>query len=363
MTFTIRRSSLVILVVLLMIGLGLFAASRATAASSTPVVYVAVGDNFPDALGAASAAAVQGGPVLLVQKDTIPSETKGELSRLAPDVIYVSGGTAVISDSVFNALKAYAPSVVRVAGNNRYGTAAAVSQSAFPVTGGVGGGDVASLTASVNMLISQVNGLAGRIDTLETENAALKATLAGVSRDGDTLLFTGMNLQVTNGAGQTHSSSNGLGNVIIGYNEDPGGAQDRTGSHYLVVGFNNGWSAYGGIVAGVDNSSNAPWASVTGGRNNVASGEGASVSGGYANTGSGFYASVVGGQLNHASGQGASIAGGSNNTATGDFSSITGGSGNEVVGDYDTIVGGDDKTNISWDGAIVIGEGFWDPVD
>jgi len=42
---------------------------------------------------------------------------------------------------------------------------------------------------------------------------------------------------------------------------------------------------------------------------------------------------------------------------------VTGGSGNEVVGDYDTVVGGDDKTNISWDGAIAIGEGFWDAPD
>lgn len=167
MTFTIRRSTLAVSVVLLMISAGLFAASRATAASSTPVVYVAVGDNFPDALGAASAAAVQGGPVLLVQKTSIPSETKAELIRLSPDVIYVSGGPAVISDAVFNALKAYAPTVTRVAGSNRYGTAAAVSQSAFPATGGVGGGDADTLDGFDSSYFLPTTGQTANTDLLD----------------------------------------------------------------------------------------------------------------------------------------------------------------------------------------------------
>jgi len=41
------------------------AGNQANAASSTPVVYVATGENFPDALGAGPAAALVKGPILL----------------------------------------------------------------------------------------------------------------------------------------------------------------------------------------------------------------------------------------------------------------------------------------------------------
>ncbi len=143
--------------------------SRASAASATPVVYVATGENFPDALGASAAAAVQGGPVLLVTKNSIPPETATELSRLSPDAIFVAGGTAVVSDTVFEALKTYAPSVIRVAGSNRYATAAEVSKSAFPVTL-AGGGDTAALEAAVAALTA-------RLDAFEASGKAADSDL------------------------------------------------------------------------------------------------------------------------------------------------------------------------------------------
>jgi putative cell wall-binding protein len=90
----IRRSVLVVVLSLLVVAAGIVLVSqRASAASSTPVVYVATGENFPDALGAAAAAAVQGGPVLLVRNTSIPAATAAELARLSPNVIYVAGGT------------------------------------------------------------------------------------------------------------------------------------------------------------------------------------------------------------------------------------------------------------------------------
>lgn len=294
MTVTIRRS-LILVVALLVITAGVFVVQRANAASATPVVYVATGENFPDALGAAGAAAVQGGPVLLVQKTSIPAETKAELSRLNPDVIYVAGGTAVVSDAVFDQLKAYAGSVVRVAGANRYSTAVEVSKSAFPVTGG--GGSTAALEAQVAALSAEVD--------------ALQAMLAGVTRDGTTLLFTGMNLQVVNGEGNT-ATSNSRGNVIIGYNTpEPSAARgSRTGSHYLVVGDNHSYTAYGGIVAGFRNTATGSRASVFGGTDNTASGLRASVFNGDNNTASSNYATVLGGRDNTASGIQSAVLGG-----------------------------------------------------
>ena len=143
--------------------------SRASAASATPVVYVATGEGFPDALGASSAAAVQGGPVLLVTKNSIPAETATELVRLSPEVIYVAGGTAVVSDTVFEALQTYAPSVIRVAGRNRYETAVEVSKSAFPITL-TGGSDTAALEAAVATLTA-------RLDAFESGGKAADADL------------------------------------------------------------------------------------------------------------------------------------------------------------------------------------------
>jgi len=99
---------------------------------ATPIVIVATGENFPDALGAGPAGGAERAPVLLVTKNSIPAATKAELARLQPNEIHIAGGTAVISASVEQQLGAYAAHVVRLAGANRYETAAEVSKSAFP---------------------------------------------------------------------------------------------------------------------------------------------------------------------------------------------------------------------------------------
>jgi len=97
-----------------------------------PVAYVATGVNFPDALAGGAAAAHQGGPLLLVTQSTIPSATAAELSRLAPGRIRVLGGTGVISDAVMRQLDAYTTGPVdRMAGPDRYATAASISAGTF----------------------------------------------------------------------------------------------------------------------------------------------------------------------------------------------------------------------------------------
>jgi hypothetical protein len=103
----------------------------------TRVVYVATGENFPDALGAAAAAAVGLGPVLLVQQNAIPAPTLDELNRLQPPKVVIVGGTAVISNGVQGQLEGlgWGPTVTRIAGANRYDTAAALSATTFPTSG------------------------------------------------------------------------------------------------------------------------------------------------------------------------------------------------------------------------------------
>ncbi len=108
------------------------ALSTSAFSSAVPVVYVATGANFPDALAGGPAARVAGGPILLVEKWAVPDVTAKELSRLKPGRIVVLGGTAAIAAQVLTALDAYTTgSVSRVAGADRYATAASISHAAF----------------------------------------------------------------------------------------------------------------------------------------------------------------------------------------------------------------------------------------
>ncbi len=80
--------------------------------------FVAVGDDFPDALSAASYAAMREMPILLSQTESLPDPTEGALDKLEITATVVAGGDAVISDSVFEEL----PDAVRVAGADRWET-------------------------------------------------------------------------------------------------------------------------------------------------------------------------------------------------------------------------------------------------
>lgn len=89
-------------------------------------VYVASGENFPDALAGGPAAASQGAPLLLVpQTGTLPSVVANELKRLKPSYITIFGGTGAVSAGMATQLKTFADAkeVYREAGRDRYETA------------------------------------------------------------------------------------------------------------------------------------------------------------------------------------------------------------------------------------------------
>jgi putative cell wall-binding protein len=145
--------------------------SAATFSPPVPVVFIATGDVFSDALAAAPAAAVDRGPVLLVTLTAIPVATAAELTRLNPAKIVVLGGPLAVADSVVTALQAYtAGPVTRIAGPDRYSTAAAISAATF--NPGVGVAYIVSDTGFADALVA---GAAA---------AAAKAPILIVSRDG-----------------------------------------------------------------------------------------------------------------------------------------------------------------------------------
>lgn len=100
--------------------------------AGTSTAYVATGASFPDALSGGAAAARDGAPVLLTRRDELPAAAHAALQRLAPSRIVILGGTGAVGSSVEATLRGIAPTVVRLAGVDRYETAVAVSRATHP---------------------------------------------------------------------------------------------------------------------------------------------------------------------------------------------------------------------------------------
>jgi hypothetical protein len=246
---------------------------------------------------------------------------------------------------------------------------------AWAAAGGVPA-EISALQSQVSELQSIVHTLQDQVSALQTSNSSLQTQLAAVQSNhalllgpfvsvdpnpeigvaGPNITFAGANIHIVSGSGSTYDNSNstGLGNLIIGYDEDPSLAfgnplepGDRSGSHNLVIGPLHRFTqaSLGGFVAGQANLIANVGASVTGGEVNTASGFLASVTGGVGNTASGDLASVTGGGSNTASGLFASVLGGGTNIASGGGASVTGGAFNTASGPNTVVLGGQNVTD------------------
>lgn len=208
-----------------------------------------------------------------------------------------------------------------------------------PVSGGkCKAGQKSVVLASAGALSSlktEVASLKSRVGVLEQKLIRVSYSARGLNHK-PTLKISGANLQVVSGSGHTNGKVNGLGNVIIGYDESPG---TQTGSNNLVLGEGQSFSRYGDVIGGEYNTATGRFADVFGFANTV-SGDYVSVSGGAANTASGESASVSGGNGNTASGDWASVGGGGGNTASGDDASVSGGFLNVAADAFSSVVGG-----------------------
>ena len=240
--------------------------------------------------------------------------------------------------------------------------AGTVCEGDFDTDGDVDGSDLAVFAGDFGKTDCDSSGVyytKAEVDSmvadLQSQIDALKALLAGVTRTGSEIIFSGVNVKIVNGTGTTNGTPNGLGNLIVGYDEDRSTGSDKSGSHNIVVGSYHNYSSYGGLVAGYNNEVSGVYSSVSGGAFNTASGGDCSVSGGCNNTASGPCSFVGGGggvfpeDGNEAFASYSAILGGfknvtgdvaSNDHSIGQDSTVSGGNGNIASGKYASISGG-----------------------
>lgn len=242
------------------------------------------------------------------------------------------------------------------------------------------------------------------IAALQTQIAALEATVAALQASLDQVsnnsvlalggvltldqsdpvrpvaVFSGVNLQITDGRGVTGvgwSDVNGLGNLIIGYDEARAdtatpecsegryanfldcttngavwAASHKNGSHNLIIDPSHNYSQFGSMVTGAGNTISEPYSAALGASAGVAGNHGAIVVGGALNQAREEFSVVVGGQQNLATGQKSIVTGGEMNIASAKFSSVNGGGDNLAWGGNSVVSGGYFNTAVGYQSAV-----------
>ncbi len=89
-------------------------------------LIVSSGDNFPDALSASALAGIYDAPVIITSTGSLSDQAKTQIKRLSrgDTIVFVTGGNAAVSDSVFNEIKSISGvyDVQRLAGIGRVET-------------------------------------------------------------------------------------------------------------------------------------------------------------------------------------------------------------------------------------------------
>lgn len=152
-----------------------------------PVLYVASGEKWADALSAGPAATVQGGALLLTDPNEMPAAVSAEITRLAPRKVVVVGSELTVSAAVLGQIDALvAGPVTRLGGTDRYDTSRLIVADAFPA----GSSDEVFLATGGNfpdaLSVAPVAGRAGAPVLLVdgAEDSLDAATTSALSRLG-----------------------------------------------------------------------------------------------------------------------------------------------------------------------------------
>lgn len=99
-------------------------------------VIIAAGENFPDALAASALAGKLDAPILLAEQDGFRAGTLEEIERLGATKAIVLGGEKALGEEVVDALEDAGLKVTRIAGENRYETAALIAKEVLKLNPG-----------------------------------------------------------------------------------------------------------------------------------------------------------------------------------------------------------------------------------
>jgi hypothetical protein len=221
---------------------------------------------------------------------------------------------------------------------------------------------VRELVGTLEKMLTPLEGLERCVRVFEGELGGLP---------GPHILFTRCNVHVRSGELATDAPTNGLGNLVVGYNEgrcfaldEPGGVPspdprfpaaclsdgecgggrclfgDRQGSHNLIVGQQHEYGSYAGVVAGRANAVLAPQSTVTAGYFNEARAAFSAVHGGIGNLASGEASTIASGRRNLVLGTAAAVLAGEANLASGETAAVVAGRSNEAEGVGSVVVAG-----------------------
>jgi hypothetical protein len=241
-------------------------------------------------------------------------------------------------------------------------------------------GQVTTLQTALSTANANITTLQTALTAVQSNNALALGPYVSVDANsenglaGPNVIISGANVHIESGSGTTVDST-GLGNLVVGYDEDsmePATIDvNRTGSHNLIVGPQHEFTASGGVVIGFANFTGANYAGVTGGECNTAGGaliplkscgstlgasEGANVSGGFGNSASGNDSSISGGGFNQATNGDSSISGGAGNISSGTSSSVSGGAFNTASTPASSVSGGQTNTASGFRSSVSGGE-------
>lgn len=150
--------------------------------AEAPVVIIASGENFPDALAASYLAGVTDSPILLTRPGDVPAAVEQKLQEFGTSGIEIVGGPVAVSAAAEQELRDLGLEVDRLQGADRYETARRIATSA-PATGigNVDGKRTAILATGENFPDALAAGgisYAGGYPVVLTEGGSLNAHAA-----------------------------------------------------------------------------------------------------------------------------------------------------------------------------------------
>jgi putative cell wall-binding protein len=173
------------------------AISKRVAPATAPLIYIASGEGFSDALSGASVAAQRGAPLLLSTSTGVTPVVAEEVKRLRPATIVVLGGETTLHLGVVTQLLSLVPDVVvtRIGGKDRYEVSrnlitnttfgAAGSESIYLASGRVypdalsASPAAAKVKAPVMLIDGQASSLTSSEKSIFEQHGALRITILG----------------------------------------------------------------------------------------------------------------------------------------------------------------------------------------